>query len=325
MLISPFLTLKKTGKDLLMSIEKSDDHPDSLSLDQIQVFLAVVDAGSFSAAARKLRRAQSAITYAVQKLEDQFGLEVFDRSAYRPVLTEAGQALLPRARRIAGEVGAFRAQARGMAAGIEAEVSITVDSMFPMTLLLAAIKDFQEKWPSVAPRVLVENLGATAERLLEGSSTIGILSPIVADLPQLVREPAATIRILPVAAPGHPLADWDGPIPAEMARDHVQLVLTDRSRLLSGRDFGVVATRTWRLGDLGAKHAMLLAGLGWGGMPEHIVADDIAAGRLVRIDAPGLGRGSEITLYLAYRDDAPMGPATRWLAERLKAQHIVKR
>jgi DNA-binding transcriptional LysR family regulator len=126
-----------------MSIEISDDHPDSLSLDQIQVFLAVVDSGSFSAAARKLRRAQSAVTYAVQKLEDQFGLDMFDRSAYRPTLTEAGQALLPRARRIAGEVGAFRAQARGMAAGIEAEVSITVDSMFPMPLFLDAIKQFQ--------------------------------------------------------------------------------------------------------------------------------------------------------------------------------------
>lgn len=304
-----------------MSIEKSDDHADGLSLDQIQVFLAVVDSGSFSAAARKLRRAQSAVTYAVHKLEDQFGLEVFDRSAYRPVLTEAGKALVPRARRIAGEVGAFRAQARGMAAGIEAEVSIIVDSMYPMPLFLAAIKDFQAAWPSVSPRVLVENLGATAERLLDGSSSIALLSPVVADTPDLMRRPAAKIRLVPVVAPDHPLAAWQGEIPPEIAREYVQLVLTDHSRLLAGRDFGVVSTQTWRLSDLGAKHAMLLAGLGWGGMPEHMVAEDLAAGRLVRIDAPELRRGVDMIIYLARRIDAAVGPATRWLADRLTANY----
>jgi DNA-binding transcriptional LysR family regulator len=304
-----------------MSIEKSDDHPDSLSLDQIQVFLAVVDTGSFSAAARKLRRAQSAITYAVQKLEDQFGLEVFDRSTYRPTLTEAGNALLPRARRIAGEVGAFRAQARGMAAGVEAEVSLVVDSMFPMPLFLAAIKDFQAAWPSVSPRVMVENMGAAAERLLSGLSTIGSLSPIRVEMPDLVRKPAVDIRLVPVVSPNHPLAAWKGEIPLEVARDNVQLVLTDRSLMLSGKDFGVISTQTWRLSDLGAKRSMLLAGLGWGSMPEHIIADDLQAGRLVRIDAPGLRKGQALTLDLAYRIDAPIGPATRWLADRLTANY----
>jgi DNA-binding transcriptional LysR family regulator len=271
-----------------------------------------------------MRRAQSAVTYAVQKLEDQFGLDVFDRSAYRPVLTEAGRALLPRARRIAGEVGAFRAQARGMAAGIEAEVSITVDSMFPMPLFLAAIKDFQLCWPSVSPRVLVDNLGSTAERLLDGTSIIGLLSPVVADTPDLVKRPAARIRIVPVVAPDHPLASWSGEIPPEIARDHVQLVLTDRSKLLAGRDFGVVSTQTWRLSDLGAKHAMLLAGLGWGGMPEHMVADDLATGRLVRIDPPLLRQGQDMTIFIAHRLDAAIGPATRWLADRLTQPDLVE-
>lgn len=307
-----------------MSIEKSDDHLDSLSLDQIQVFLAVVDTGSFSAAARRLRRAQSAITYAVQKLEDQFGLEVFDRSTYRPTLTEAGRALLPRARRIAGEVGAFRAQARSMAAGVEAEVSITIDSMFPMRLFLSAIKDFQAAWPSVSPRVLVENMGAAAERVLDGTTTIGLLSPVVSDTPALVKKPAAEIRLVPVAAPDHPLAAWKGPIPLEVARDHVQLVVTDRSKILAGRDFGVVSTQTWRLSDVGAKHAMLLAGLGWGGMPEHLVADDLAAGRLVRIDPPSLRTGQSMIMYMAHRIDAAIGPATRWLADRLTASYLAK-
>jgi DNA-binding transcriptional LysR family regulator len=81
---------------------------DGLTLDQLQVFLAVAESGSFSAAARMLGRAQSAVTYAVQRLEQQVGTQLFDRSGYRPTLSAAGQALLPRARRIAEDIDLFK-------------------------------------------------------------------------------------------------------------------------------------------------------------------------------------------------------------------------
>src|SRR5690349_6356906 len=112
---------------------------DGLTLDQLQVFLTVAETGSFSAAARALNRAQSAITYAVQKLEAQTGAVLFDRADYRPTLTDAGRALLPRARRIADEVGQFKLQARGVAGGLEAELPIVVDSMFPMDCFIEAL------------------------------------------------------------------------------------------------------------------------------------------------------------------------------------------
>jgi DNA-binding transcriptional LysR family regulator len=228
--------------------------------------------------------------------------------------------LLARARRISGEVGSFRAQARSLAAGVEAAVSITIDGMFPMPRFLDAIKRFQEIWPSVAPRVMAENLGAAAERVLDGRSIIAILSPVVIDTPVLVRRAAAEVYLVPVAAPNHPLAQAEGSITPEMVQDHIQLVLTDRSVMLAGRDFGVISTQTWRISDLGAKHAMLLAGLGWGGMPEHIVSDDLKAGRLVRIDPPGLEGGKVMTMYLTYRIDAAIGPAARWLTDYLTSQ-----
>ena len=90
---------------------------DALTLDQIQIFLAIVDAGSISKAAKKLNRAQSAVTYGIQKLEAQIDMPLFDRAAYRPTLTEAGRALLLRARRIAEETNAFRDSARSLASG----------------------------------------------------------------------------------------------------------------------------------------------------------------------------------------------------------------
>src|SRR6266550_446045 len=81
----------------------------------------------------------------------------------------------------------------------------------------------------------------------------------------------------------HPLASVKGSIAKSELTKHVQLVLTDRTSLSEGREFGVMSPQTWRLADLFAKHAFLLNGLGWGGMPLHTVQRDIAEGRLVEL------------------------------------------
>ena len=298
----------------MMSIKEMDN--DGLSIDQLRVFLAAADSGSFSAAARSLGRTQSLVSYAIQKLEERVGLLLFDRSGYRPTLTAAGDALLPRARRVVGEVGAFHALSRGLATGVEAEVCITVDAMYPMCMLLHALIEFRAHWPSVSPRVLVDNMGAAAEQVLEGRSVLGLLGLVATQLSELELRPATTIAMVPVAAPHHPLAKVQGEVLADDLKDHVQLVLTDRSQF-SGADRGVFSTQTWRLNDLGAKHAMLLAGLGWGGMPEHVVRDDIASGRLVRLSSPYWNQHLTLSLWVAHRRDAVLGPAAQWLMNHL--------
>lgn len=290
---------------------------EAITLDQMAVFAAVADEGSFSAAARRLGRAQSAITYAVQRLEDQIGVPLFDREAYRPALTPAGKGLLPRARRILQEVADFRLQARGMADGLEAEVAIAVDAMFPMADLWEVLRDFQVHFPTVQTRIAVETLGGTVQALLDGSADIAVANYLAAQFPELRNTPLAEIELIPVAAPSHPLALLEGPLTADQLRDHVQLVLTDRSPLTEGRDHGVVAARTWRLGDLGAKHAMLLAGLGWGSMPGHMVADDLAEGRLAPLHMADASGWHRLPIVAAVKAERPLGPAGRWMAERL--------
>ena len=126
------------------------------------------------------------------------------------------------------------------------------------------------------------------------------------------------VELIPVARPDHPLAGEAGTVPGA-ARHHVQLVLTDRSTLTEGRDFAVVATRTWRLADLGAKHALLLAGLGWGNMPAPMVAEDLRAGRLVRLRLAA-GAADTYRFHAIYRTEAPPGPAAAWLLRRLLDQ-----
>jgi DNA-binding transcriptional LysR family regulator len=121
-----------------------------------------------------------------------------------------------------------------------------------------------------------------------------------------------------VAAPDHRLAQWKGPVPGHVVRDEVQIVLADRSRLSEDYEIGVYSERKWRVLDLAAKHALLRAGLGWGGMPTHVVADDLAHGRLARVQLePASGASFEAFLYALHRAAEPPGPAARWLLDRL--------
>jgi DNA-binding transcriptional LysR family regulator len=291
---------------------------DSLTLDQIQLFLTVVDQGSFSKAAKKLNRAQSAVTYGIAKLEAQIELPLFDRTTYRTALTEAGRTLLVRARRIAEETNAFRDTARSLASGLEAELTIVLDSMFPMPPVVEALRAFTARFPTVPPRVYVQSLGAAAELVLDGTCMIGLLQLVFSDMALLKRFPLLTVDLVPVVAPGHPLAQIDGPIETHVLHDHVQLVLTDRSALTAGRDYGVLSGRTWRLADLGAKQSMLLAGLGWGNMPAHLVETDIAQGRLkvirpVEFDA----RMAQLAMCGTYLADHRLGPAGAWMIGHL--------
>jgi DNA-binding transcriptional LysR family regulator len=230
----------------------------------------------------------------------------------------AGAALLLRARRIAGEIGGLRAQARSLASGIEAEVVLTLDSHYPMEGLFIVLRRFRDFWPMVQLKILVDNMGAAAEQVLEGRSSLGVLSPLVARHPAMIfKGISPQVQLTIVAAPCHPLAAWEGVIPVEELSRHVQLVLTDRSTLLAGQDFGVLSPQTWRIGDLGAKLAMLRAGFGWGSMPLHMIGDDLNARRLVRIHPVGWGEGRTMTMFLAQRIDAVLGPAGTWLADRL--------
>jgi len=147
---------------------------------------------------------------------------------------------------------------------------------------------------------------------------IGLLPMILSDIAAFKRFPPMTIDLIPLVAPNYPLAAIDGPIEANILNRHVQLVLTDRSPLTAGRDFGVLSSRTWRLADLSAKHSMLLAGLGWGKMPAHLVKDDIAQGRLkviqpVEFDA----RSSKVVMSGAYLAGRQLGPAGQWMVHHL--------
>lgn len=291
---------------------------DAMSMDQLRTFIAAAEEGSFSAAGRKLRRAQSVVSATLANLEQQVGFALFDRSGRYPVLTENGRALLADARTAADSMDSFKARARTLAEGLEPELVVSVDVMFPIETLTAAVGAFHQAFPNVPLRLYVEALGAVIQPLLDDRCRLAVSGslpdiPAECDSEYLLRVPAVAS-----VAPGHLLAQLPGPISRETAAEHVQLVLTDRSTLTQGRDFGVMSPKLWRLADLGAKLAFLRAGLGWGFMPLHMVAVDLASGALQKIeleDHPSIG--TAFSMRAVYRRDAPPGPAARWFIGQL--------
>jgi DNA-binding transcriptional LysR family regulator len=292
---------------------------DSLTLDQFAVFAAVVAEGSFAGAARRMNRAQSAITYAIQKLEAQIGVQLFDRSAYRPELTEAGRALLPRARRILDDVDDFRLQAAGVTQGMESELSLVVDAFAP-DFLAPALKAFQDAFPLVQLRLAVEFFQATAQALEDGWADLALMTAPLRPPPGIEWIECDAVELVAVAAPEHPLAKVRGAIAPELLRDHLQLVLSARAELRDRRDYGVHAVRRWRVADMNLRYDLLRAGIGWCSMPRKLVAADLAAGRLVELKVlrwEGADRMPRLPLVIAHRRDKALGPAARWLVQRL--------
>ena len=286
------------------------------SLDQLRIFLAVAEEGGFGAAARKMGRAVSAVSYGIAQMETQLGVTLFEREgSRRPVLTEAGKGLLAEAKAVADGIDTLLAKTQSLHAGQESAVSLVVDVMLPGDATAAVLREFRTIFPNIALRLQVDVLGAVAACLLEGGADLAIGGPVMADHPALERQAIGGVKLVPVAAPSHPLAQSD--IQPGESRKHLQLVLTDRSPLTEGREFSVLSPESWRLADLGAKHALLKEGIGWGNMPRHTVAEDIARGRLCELDLPEKP-GAQYTLSAVWRRDDRPGPATSWLIDAFR-------
>lgn len=298
---------------------------DGVTLDQLRTFVAAVDEGSFSAAGRKLRRAQSVVSQTLANLEAQLGIKLFDRSERYPKLTEEGRSLLPDARAVADNIDEFKARARAMREGLEPELAVAMDVMYPMEAVTRAATHSREAYPHTPLRLYVEALGAVVKPVLDRNCSIGIVGSVPTIPDELQAEPLLDLPFITVVSPSHPLAGKRGAVSSAAAAKQVQLVLTDRSALTSGRDFGVVSPLTWRLADLGAKHAFLRAGLGWGHMPLHMVQDDLDKKALVKIRVESLPRDVIMQMRVVFRRDAPPGPAARAFIAQLKQCNVSRR
>jgi DNA-binding transcriptional LysR family regulator len=290
----------------------------TLTLDQLRVLVTIEETGSFSAAGRKLQRAQSAISHAVQTLENMQRLQLFDRSARAPVLTEAGRALAKQARQVLRQAELFERTASAIAGGLEPELTFAVDNMVPSGPVIRALADLQQRFPDLAVTLFTEGLGGAERRVRSGTAALGLCIMLPNQAQDLQAYPITSIELVPVVAPAHPLAKESRRLEREVLAQHVQLVLTDPENQ-GGPSYSVVSPRVWRFVDLGRRLDFLLAGFGWATMPSHLVKEHLADGRLKRlpIDDPAILPGT-IPVYAVHQRNRPLGMAARSLLEQLQ-------
>jgi len=278
-----------------------------MTLDQLRALCAVVEHGGFHAAADALYRSQSAISVAIRNLEQELKLQLFDRSGYRPVLTQHGQLLYSKAKRLLDHCEEFNATAARFAKGEETEVSIALSAISPVEQILEVIKQLSRSAPATRMRLQIENMGGTIERLLEREVDFAIAERFI-PYDQLDEIHLTSTEMVSVIAPTFPLADRFPDINISDLGQHVQVVVRDTSKQQPRQSIGVLAgAPQWLVNDFDMKKRMILTGSAWGRMPRHRIAEELADGRLLELSGQGL-YPRHIDLYLFRRSNEPKGP-----------------
>ena len=290
---------------------------DPLTLDQMRILAAVADMGSFSAAARGLGRVQSAVSQAIQTMEQVLGVALFDRSQQKPVLTPAGAILLKDARRLIEGAKTMKSRAAAIARDVEPELSLAVDAVFPTPLLMESLRGVAQEFPQTPVTMFTETLGGAEQRLRDGVVGFAIYPQVNSGAADLTSEFLTGVSVVPVVAAQHALARERAPIAREALEPHTQLVLTDRTPLTQNFQGGIVSHHIWRFADLATRLEFLLAGFGWCNMPAHLVEGHIAAGRLKVLDIAGRDP-FEFRVHVVHERGRDIRRAGRWLIADLR-------
>ena len=292
-----------------------------ISLDALLILDAIDRRGSFAAAAEELFRVPSAITYSVQKLEQDLGIALFDRSGHRAVLTEAGAELLREGRHLLVAAGELESRVKRIASGYEAELRIAVSDLIDMHRLYPIIDAFYQQNCGTRLYLLREVYGGTWDALASGRADLAIGAP--SDGPTgggYLTHLLGTLDFVYAVAPHHPLADKPEPLGQCDIHAHRAIAAADSSRNLPPRTSGILSGQdVFTVPDMQAKLEAHLYGLGGGYLLKNIAARYAAAGQLVikAVDEPK----PDLQFFMAWRSRQP-GRSLQWFVEQLKLRSI---
>ena len=293
-----------------------------MTLDQLLALDAIVSAGTFRGAAEKLNKAQSAISHQIRKLEDELQFDLFSRETYRPELTSEGTVFYRETARVLESFRALKSTATSLRSAQEPVVRIAITATMAFDPVLKLLGEVGAKYPSTHIRVDAEMMGGPLARLMEGAAELIFagLHDVPIDAVEVL--PIGATMIRPVAHRNFPPARTPGLLTRQQMQGYVQVVVSgtgagdfDQSRdLLAGG-------HRWNVSDFITKKSVILAGLGWGGMPEHMIQDELESGELVGLTVDGFPtRHTE--LYAIRRRDTPMGRVTSEIWQAIKGVDV---
>lgn len=284
-----------------------------MTLDQLKILVKIAESGSVLAAADALHRTQPTISVSIRKFEEELGVELLDRGQYRASLTPAGAQLCQKARSILNQVDEFTVLSRHLALGNEPELFLAIEASCPFPLIRRILGESEKKYPHTEFNLQVESIWGALEKLQNKEVDLAI-SPWFEDLPGIESMALTQIRLITVAAPGFCRQTED--LSLEEMKGHVQVVVRDSSRKPQLRSYGVVdGGRRWMVSDHVTKKELILAGMGWGKLQEHLIAEELAEGGLVPLQINHHVCLVEMEVRAARRLGEPVGPVALALWE----------
>lgn len=281
-------------------------------LEQIRLFVQVAERRSFSAVARDLRRAQSAVSSAIALLEADLGVTLFERSSGRqPQLSAAGAALLDEAREVLRQCERLDGRALALMRGQEAQLRLAQDEAMPYQPVIDSLEAFGGAFPLVQVQMANTAQGDVARRLVERQADLGLLFRHEQMPAALERRALGTVEMVTVCAVDHPLAAARRVDREQLARHRQLLIALESSGYPGGEP---ISPQVWRADSFYMMAELLRRGLGWAWLPRHVVQYPAYQGEMVELVSDWAP--PPLVVELAWRRDAPLGPAGQWLAER---------
>ncbi len=285
-----------------------------VTLAQWQMLAAVVDHGGFARAAEVIHKSPSTLNHAVHKLEEQLGVAVLEPVGRQVRLTEAGEMLLRRARQLIENADSLEDVATRLAEGLEAEIVLAIDQIFPPDALARALESFSATYPHVRVQLHETVLNGGVEMLQDGQADL-LVSGLAAR--GFLGEPLVTVGFIAVAHPDHPLHRLGRVLDLRDLEQHRQLVVRDSAQRQSLDAGWLKAEQRWTVSHLDTSIDMLERNLGFAWVPETRILDALQAERLKPLPLAA-GGVREVPIQLIHRDQDRAGPATRAMAGHLQ-------
>jgi DNA-binding transcriptional LysR family regulator len=285
-----------------------------ITLEQWRTLIAVVDAGGYAQAAEKLNKSQSAVTYAVQKIETLLDLKAFEIQGRKAMLTPTGQMLYRRALALVKEAAELEQAAHKLSAGWEATIMLAVEILFPSERLLACLNRFGVESPGTRIELIESVLGGTADALLSGQVDLAI-SPQVPT--GFLGDVLTQVRLLAVAQADHPLHHQPHPLTYRDLRNHRHIVVRDSSPKRDQKAVTVEVDQRWTVSHIATSIEAVSNDYGFAWLPEEHIRMELETGLLKPLPLQA-GSVLEVPLYLIVTRSGFEGPGVKRLAELLK-------
>lgn len=276
-----------------------------MTYDQILTLDSIVKCGSFKAASEFLNKTQPSLSVAIKKLEEEFQIQIFDRSGYRPELTTEGRMFYEKAKLALAHMRSLELFGEELGLGVEPEIIVGIDGLAPLPKILCELRNFFNDYKSTNLTLAMEQISGVTDKLLNEEIDIGF-TPIHDPTPELESIEVSKTRMVPVCAPNL------NPILKELMNSP-QVVVTDSGSHSKDKSFGVFEeTRKWNVTTMAAKKEIILSGLGWGRLPDYMIADELKKESLIEIVDPALEL-HDVKVYMARNKKKAMGPITKKL------------